>query len=269
MPRDSSEGRPAPRSESAGARRDSVADAARRYIESRPSIRDCLRYDIVNFTALARRIRSETGLASQEAIEIACRRYRRQMAPATADEERLRTVLRASHLQIRTHVAVVTVAGDLEFMERLVTSAERVVAKRTNLVQLFQGPGIVTVLCDDAILSRILTVIPRGSLLRVQHRLSAVTVESPEEVIDTPRVVGFLAEAIGRTGVNCVEIVSVHTQTLFVLRSTDAVRVFELLSELSRSIEAPANGEAPHEEDTGWIAPPPTPSRPRAANTRP
>jgi hypothetical protein len=265
MPRERSTIRTGEVRDRTGARRDSVADAARRYIESRPSIRDCLRYDIVNFTALARRIRSETGLASQEAIEIACRRYRRQMPPATADEERLRTVLRMSHLQIRTHVAVVTVAGDLEFMERLVTGAERLVAKRTNLVQLFQGPGIVTVLCDDAILSRILSVIPRGSLLRVQHRLSAVTIESPEEVIDTPRVVGFLAEAIGRTGVNCVEIVSVHTQTLFVLRSTDAVRVFELLSELSRSLEARPDADTVEADDTGWIATPPTSGRPRSS----
>jgi len=225
--------RPAARSP----RRESVADETRRYIESRPSIRDCVRYDIVNFTALARRIRAETGLGSQEAIEIACRRYRRQLQREPAQEERLRRILRSSHLQIRTHVAVLTVQGDLEFLERLVVGAQRVQAKRPRLLQLFQGPGVVTVLCEDQVLGAIMNVVPKGSVIYVRRRLSALSVHSPEEVLSTPRVLGFLADAIGRAGLNCIEMMSVHTETLFVLRPTDALRAFELLSEIARSTE--------------------------------
>ncbi|MFI5413268.1 MAG: hypothetical protein ACHQ0I_01585 [Candidatus Lutacidiplasmatales archaeon] len=220
-----------------GARRDSVADETRRYIEAHPSIRDCVRYDIVNFTALARRIRAETGLESQEAVEIACRRYRRQMREEPAQEEQLRAVLRASHLEVRTHLAVITALGDLESMERLVVGAERLLSKRTGFVQLFQGSGVVTVLCEDAILGSLLNVIPRSSLIRQARRLAAVSVKSPEEVLVTPRVLGFLAEAIGRAGINCVEMTSVYTETFFVFHSPDAIRAFALLSELSRSVE--------------------------------
>ncbi|MGA9839703.1 MAG: hypothetical protein WBS16_04620 [Thermoplasmata archaeon] len=218
-------------------RRESVADEARRYIESRPSIRDCLRYDIVNFTALARRIRSETGLASQEAVEIACRRYRRQMQEGTSQEEQLREVLRASHMEIRTHVAAVTARGDLEFLERLVLGTERILSKRDRLVQLFQGSGAVTVLCDEEILGAMLGVIPRATVLDVERRLSVVTIRSSEDVLATPRVLGFLAEAIGRAGINCVEMTSVYTDTLFVFRAPDAVRAFEILSDLSRALD--------------------------------
>jgi len=223
-------------------RKESVADETRRYIESRPSIRDCLRYDIVNFTALARRIRAETGLESQEAVEIACRRYRRQMQEGATEEEKLREVLRASHMEIRTHVAAVTARGDLEFLERLVMGAERILSKRDRLVQLFQGSGAVTVMCDEEILGPILNAIPRPALLDVQRRLSAVIVRSSEDVLVTPRVLGFVAEAIGRAGINCVEMMSVYTDTLFVFRAPDAVRAFEVLSELSRSLDPPEPG---------------------------
>jgi hypothetical protein len=219
--------------------RESVADETRRYIESRPSIRDCLRYDIVNFTALARRIRAETGLASQEAVEIACRRYRRQMQESSAQEEKLREVLRSSHMEIRTHVAAITAKGDLEFLERLVLGTERILSKRDRLVQLFQGSGAVTILCDEEILGPILNVIPRAALLDVERRLSAVSVRSTEDVLVTPRVLGFLAEAIGRAGINCVEMMSVYTDTLFVFRAPDAVRAFQILSELARVLDDP------------------------------
>ncbi len=236
-----------------GGRRENVADETRRYLEGRPAIRDCLRYDIINFTALARRIRAETGLTSQEAVEIACRRFRRQMQAEPTEEERLRTVLRSSHLEIRTHVAVVTVLGDLEFMEKLVVGAERLQARRTGLVQLFQGSGLVTVLCEDAALGVMMNMIPRNSVLYLQRRLSVVSVQSPEEVLATPRVLGFLAEAIGRAGINCVEMMSVHTETLFVLRAADALRAFEVLSDLARSV---ADGATGPEEDE-WPSTPP------------
>ncbi|MGA8663982.1 MAG: hypothetical protein WB809_02785 [Thermoplasmata archaeon] len=220
-------------------RRESVADETRRYIEGRPSIRDCLRYDIVNFTALARRIRAETGLPSQEAIEIACRRYRRQQPDDPTQDEMLRSVLRSSHIEIRTHVAVISVRGDFPFPERTVVSGE-VATKRDRLVQLFQGSGAATLLCGEETLASVLLTIPRTSILNVQRRLSVVSIRSPEEVMATPRVLGFLAEAIGRAGINCVEIVSVYTDTLFVVRVPDAVRVFEILSELARAVDEPS-----------------------------
>jgi hypothetical protein len=225
-------------------RRESVADETRRYIESRPSIRDCLRYDIVNFTALARRIRAETGLPSQEAVEIACRRYRRQQPDDPAQDDLLRSVLRSSHIEIRTHVAVVTVRGDFPFPERTVLGSGDSVTKRDRLVQLFQGSGAATILCGEETLSSVLTSVPRSSVLNIQHRLSVVSIRSPEEVMATPRVLGFLAEAIGRAGINCVEIVSVYTDTLFVVRVADAVRVFEILSELARGLDDANPGTA-------------------------
>lgn len=218
-------------------RRDSVAEETRRYIESRPSIRDCIRYNIVNFTALARRIRAETGVGSQEAVEIACRRYRRHLQEEPAGEETLRSVLRASHLQLRTHVAVVTVHAELEFIERLVVGAERLVSRQGALVQLFQGSGYVTVLCEDRVLAAIMNAVPRPSVVFFERRLSALSIQSPKEVLSTPRFLGFIADALGRAGINCIEMMSVHTETLFVIRPGDAVRAFETLDELSRSVE--------------------------------
>jgi hypothetical protein len=241
---------PDARARPASGRRESVADETRRYVESRPSIRDCVRYDIVNFTALARRIRAETGLGSQEAIEIACRRYGRQLRDEEAEEERLRDLLRKSHLQIRTHVAVLTVQGDLEFLERLVVGAQRLQAKRSGLVQLFQGSGLVTVLCEDQVLGSIMNVVPKGSVVFVRRRLSALSVHTPEEVLSTPRILGFLADAIGRAGINCIEMMSVHTETLFILRPMDAVRAFELLTELSHSLEGAGEVEPKGAEET-------------------
>jgi hypothetical protein len=238
-------------------RRESVADETRRYIDSRPSIRDCLLYDIVNFTALARRIRRETNLGSQEAIEIACRRYRRQMQDEPSREEQLRAVLRASHLELRTHVASLTIRGDLEFLTRTGAGLERSMPSRARILQLFEGSGSVTILCDENFLPSLLAAIPRESILSVRRRLSVVSIRSPEEVMVTPRVLSFLADAFGRWGINCEEVTSVYTDTHFALKSTDAVRAFEIFQELAQSTALP--GPDPLE-----MPPTPLPAAPNA-----
>lgn len=239
-------------------RRESVADGTRRYIDSRPSVRDSLLYDIVNFTALARRIRRETDLGSQEAIEIACRRYRRQMEDEESREEQLRRVVRQSHLELRTHVASLTLRGDLEFLVRLGASLERSVPPRARILQLFEGSGSVTLLCDENFLPSMLAAIPRDSVISIRRRLSVVSIRSPEEVIVTPRILSFLADAFGRWGINCEEMTSVYTDTHFALKATDAVRAFEILSDLAQSTHVPGT-ELPEAEGTARPPPPPAP----------
>lgn len=239
-------------------RRGNVADETRRYLDGRPSIRDCLRYDIVNFTALARRIRRETGLESQEAVEIACRRYRRQMQDEAHQEDLLRAVVRASHLELRSHVASITVAGDLAFLGRVLVSSERSLVRRDRILQLFEGSGSVTILCEEAILAPILGMIPRESIISIRRRLSVVSVRSPEEVLVTPRVLSFLADAIGRWGINCVEMISVYTDTHFALRSADALRAYEILSDLGRSSGDPRTEPPEFEGARPAVAPAPS-----------
>jgi len=228
-------------------RRESVADGTRRYIDARPSVRDSLLYDIVNFTALARRIRRETNLGSQEAIEIACRRYRRQMENEESREEQLRNVVRQSHVELRTHVASLTIRGDLEFLSRLGASLERSVPPRARILQLFEGSGSVTILCDENFLPSLLAAVPRDSVISVRRRLSIVSIRSPEEVIVTPRILSFLADAFGRWGINCEEMTSVYTDTHFALKASDALRAFEILSELTRAAAGPS-AELPETE---------------------
>jgi hypothetical protein len=230
-----------------GLRRESVADGTRRYIDGHPSIRDCLLYDIVNFTALARRIRRETSLGSQEAIEIACRRYRRQMQEERNHEEALRAVVRASHLELRSHVASVTLRGDLSFLSRLTLGVERTLPPRGQILSMFEGSGCATLLCDESLLSTLLGIIPRESIVAVRRRLSVVSVRSPEEVIVTPRILSFLADAFGRWGINCEEMTSVYTDTHFALKAADAVRAFEILSDLAQTT-VDARSEPPESE---------------------
>ena len=214
-----------------------AAEATRRYIDDHPAIRDCLGYNIVNFTSLARKIRSETGLANQEAVEVACRRYQRQMRAGRPLEERVLEVVRASRLEARTRVAMVTARNDWDMLGHVLETGRTLLADRRHLLQLLQGPGALTILCEEDLADSILGSIGRRGPLAVHRHLSALTVRSPEAIVETPGVLAFLAGALFRAGINSLELMSVYTDSTFVVRERDVLHAFRVLSELVHPAE--------------------------------
>ncbi|MCI4349511.1 MAG: ACT domain-containing protein [Thermoplasmata archaeon] len=221
-----------------------AAELTRRYIDDHPAVRDCLGYNVVNFTALARKIRAETGLANQEAIEVACRRYQRHMRADRPLEMRVLDVVKASRLEIRTRVAIVTARNDWDVLGRVLETGRTLLADRRHLLQLLQGPGAVTILCEEDLVDLVLQAIGRRSTLGVNRQLSAVTVRSPEIIVETPGVLAFLAGALFRAGINSLEIMSVYTDSTFVVREADVLHAFRVLSELVHPPTSEA-GETP------------------------
>lgn len=216
-----------------------AAEVSRRYIEDHPAIRDCLGYDIVNFTSLARKIRSETGLANQEAVEVALRRYQRQMKAEQTLEGRVLTVVRASRLEVRTRVAIVTARNDWDMLGHVLGAGRSLLADRRHLLQLLQGPGALTILCEEDLVDAVLAAIGKRSVLGVHTHLSALTVRSPEEIVDTPGVLAYLSGALFRSGINSLELMSVYTDSTFVVREHDVLHAFRVLSSLVHPPAAP------------------------------
>ena len=209
-----------------------AADITRRYIDEHPSIRDCLSLDVVNFTALARRIQEERGLKNEEAVTVACRRYQRQMSQEALQDAGLLKVIRGSRLEVRTRVAIVTARNDWEALLKVDEAAGALLKDRRHLLQLIQGPGALTVLLEDDLLTDVVHGLGKDFVLEVFRGLAALTVRSPKTIVETPGVLAFLSGALSRRGINCLEIVSSHTDSTFVLKEKDLLNAFQVLGEL-------------------------------------
>ncbi|MCI4364967.1 MAG: ACT domain-containing protein [Thermoplasmata archaeon] len=223
----------------AGAELRTGAEVARHYVAGHPSVADCLAYGVVNVTALARRIGDEVGFAHTEAIEAALRRWKPERGPATSVEGRVLSVVRESRIEVRTRVALVTAPPNWELLARLVEVGPAPPANRRRLFQVLQSPTAVTVLCEEDLLEPILQAIgPRHSIV-AERGLAAVAVHSPEAILETPGVLAFLSGALYRAGLNCLELMSLHLESTFVVRQADALATFRVLSDLIHPTAAP------------------------------
>ncbi|HEV8049660.1 MAG TPA: hypothetical protein VGP88_03600 [Thermoplasmata archaeon] len=212
----------------------SAADATRQYIDEHPSVREALRDDLVNYTALARRVEAETGVTSEEAVTVAVRRYQRGLSLEDPAIEKVRQLVRESRLEVHARVAIVRLRDDWEAVDELLALGRRVLteAPGRRLFEILIGTRAITVLCEETLLAEVKSTVPVRLVLGIERGLSVLAFRSRPEVAEIPGVLAYMAEALFRGGINCLETVSVHTDSLFVFRDRDSIRAFQVLSTL-------------------------------------
>lgn len=217
-----------------GAPPPTTADITRQYIDDHPSIREALVDDLVNFTALARKIQAERNLRNEEAVTVACRRYQHALRSPDAAREKVRSVITESRLQVHSRVALLRIRDDSEILDRLYEVGRRLqpAPASRRMFQLYQGTRAVTVLCEEDFLGGIRAEVPERLLLGVERGLSSLLLRSRPEVAETPGVLALLVDALFRRGINTLETVSVHTDSIFVFRDEDVIPAFQVLSGL-------------------------------------
>jgi hypothetical protein len=214
-----------------------AADATRRYVDDHASLREGLREDILNYASVARKIQLETGLANEEAVTIALRRYQRTVTPDPAVRDAARELVSKSRLEVHYGVAIVRMRDSLDVLDRLLVVGRQTLATpaKRRVFELFVGSRATTILCEEPFLASVLPEIPAKLLLSVERGLGTLALRGTLEVQDTPGVIAYLADELFRRGINAVEVVSVHTDSLFVFRDADLLRAYQVLSGLAPS----------------------------------
>ena len=206
-----------------------VARQVRDYIAGHPSVTDALKMDIVNYSALARRICKELGIRREEAVLAACRRYPLEKVRGFS-EDAVRRTLQKSRVETRTKVATITVAQGIDVLQRLGDVVEELLDenKVCRLLQVSQGTVIIV---DNDSVSRVTKKLRPEHLISVTRGLVEIAVTSPETIEKTPGLLAFLSGALASRGINIVEEMSCYTDTIFILDRKDMTRAVEVLAQ--------------------------------------
>ncbi len=205
----------------------SVAREVRDYLDAKPAVKECLADGLINRSALARRVAEDLHLRRHDAVLAACRRYRATV-PSTPRVEAVRRLLRHSRLETRTKVATVTVRYSHDTLVRLEKILnELLVANR--LVRLIPtSQGIVIILEDDS-LPIVTKSIHSAGVLRIRKGLVELSVTSPESIEEIPGVLAFVTASLASAGLNVLQVMSCHRDTILVLEERDFMEAFRVL----------------------------------------
>lgn len=178
-----------------------VADEVRAFVEKHPYIQEAMMQEIVNYSALARMV--EDGVdGGFEAVKVALRRYAEELQDSRQRRfDRVADVLADTSIELRSNVSVCKTdePGDAEVMART----------KNGYTLVREGGGDCP---GEAVMDQVL-----------------ITLESPEELEDTPGVLHLLLSLLAGQGINVTELVSCREDTHLVVDADSATEAFELL----------------------------------------
>ncbi|MCX6769323.1 MAG: hypothetical protein NT051_01435 [Candidatus Micrarchaeota archaeon] len=192
-----------------------TANMVRLYLKKRPQLLSMVNNGLCNYSSLARRLQREIFPESKgafTAIKAALLRMVHEGKTTGVDWEKgVEKILKASSVEIRSDVCVVSSSGGIG-VPVIATSNSK--------------SGVMSV-ADSSYAKQL-----KKKGLEVIDGLTLIILCSPKGLQDTPGCVSVILSAIAAEGINVLEFISCHTDTLMVVQNADAVRVYSVLSSL-------------------------------------
>jgi hypothetical protein len=195
-----------------------ISDLAWLYVKGKPSLREGLKYGIINHSSLARMLMHELGIPGESfsAVKAALIRISRRLADSEIEgEEKMLRVLKGSTISIETKVAAAVSSQKLD----------------VKAVSQAKSGGYYVYLLEEGELAGKKKM---QGIVRTTRNLNLITIRSPVEIEETPGVVAFILNALAYEGINVLEFISCYTNTLLAVREKDTARAYELLSAITR-----------------------------------
>ena len=195
---------------------------------AKPVLLAALGMGVVNYSALARALRGEVERrlgreVSEASVKVALIRFRERLSRSIAEESVLRVVAESSTTLIDDVGLVTLRASDPLALAPLLSGV------RARLLQITQGVHTLTIVTDSEVLEGLLRKVDPKLVETVYRDQAAVILVSPREIITTPGVMAYLTTLLAVNGINITQVISTHTDTLFILGRQEAVEAYYLL----------------------------------------
>jgi hypothetical protein len=194
----------------------SVSDVVRMYLKSKPYTLEALGSGIVNYSALARVIQKSLRIKNYGAVKAAVVRYAEHLDYVMGNIEKAALpVLKQNKLSLLDGITVIV--ADKKF--EIENDAE---VKIDSYHVYLTGKAAV----------RAMPKKERDHVVKLHEDCSAIILYSAEKLENIPGVMAFLTSLLAEQNINIVELISVYTETIFVVNKEDALRSYQMLSEL-------------------------------------
>jgi hypothetical protein len=197
-----------------------------RYVSDHPSVKDCLRRGIINYSALAREVCTHFGIDKFDAAVIALRRLHRRTKGSESREKRIMQLIRRAKVRVRTKimVAIATKPRDFEKVYRL----QREIRLAGGDFNLIEGEDTVTIITNDEHGPE-LRLLFRTSLRKLSTKLVQIALLFDKELETTSGVVAHVYGLLADSGVNVLEEMSCWTDVMIVIEQRDLTKAMKAL----------------------------------------
>jgi hypothetical protein len=205
-----------------------ISQATRKVLRKYPNIAEYLSYGVVNYRALARLIQPEverllgTGVKLQSIVTAL-----RRSGSAKLEQGEASRILAKSEVSLRYDLGLITTSLSRE-TPRKVLEVHR--ALRGETYVLLQGLENLTIVTRQEHIAK-LEKLFGDEMIESKRSLAGIFVKSPPEIASTSGVLARLSGLLAAEGINVVEMMSSHMETIFLVEERDCLRGVEAIRE--------------------------------------
>jgi len=206
-----------------------TAELTEKYLSEHPSIKDCLREGIINYSKLSRKIAKELNIekkTSLEAILIAARRYSEKLKTEKVREEKIIEILKQSELEIKNKIVVAIVKKG--FVSETLIDIEKKIKKQDDVIYSIEGTKTYTIITSEKYLNDIEHKF-ENKIVKISKDQVMIIMKNPAGIEETTGFTAYLYSRFGEHGVNILETMSCWTDTIFVVSESDIATVLKFL----------------------------------------
>lgn len=198
------------------------------YISKNPSIKDCLKKGLINYSQLSRLIAKELDIkkTSNEAILIASRRFKEKLMKEEDYQLKIIDLLKKSQLDIKNKI-IVAIIDKYIYPDKLI-ELEKQVKKNRDIFFAIEGTDAITLVTSEKYLPEIKKSF-KSSIIKITENLAMIIIKSPKELETTTGVTAYLYSKFGANGVNIYETMSCWTDNIFVVDEKDIAKCMGFL----------------------------------------
>lgn len=196
----------------------SIMSVVQDYVARHPVIRDCLAMNLVNLSALRRRICEEESLEHPDAVLSALRRIREQW-PDHSDSSLVNAHLAESRLDVRTGVGMLSFHPDWVWLGELANKIAAIPGHER--VHLYHGWEALVVVGEEAVLDELVRMAGRNPPFERREGLAEINVQTADTLADVPGFIAHVSGNLARRGIRIIDLSTCRSDHVFLIEESD------------------------------------------------
>jgi len=190
----------------------SIAEQVIRYIERKPYILEALEQNIVNYSALARKISKELTLKNTETIKAALiRKSKKYQKIKRKKQQKAISILREANFSLKNKIACLHHSTILNIKP----------------IAYSKTPSGYMYFLDE-------NIAKKNNFANIDYGYAILHIKSSKEIENIPGVIAFILSALAYEDINVSHVMSCREDTFIVIKEYDASLAFSVLSKRLR-----------------------------------
>jgi len=209
----------------------SVSQAVTEVVSGDPILRQCVVRGIVNYRKLAKMLQPMVSqiLGKEipiDTIKVALLRYTSRVGGEKSVKKEVLDVMARSSVELRTDITIIVVRSTaINYIAQLLAK----IVSKARFMAVMQSVVATTIVVDKDSAEEILKSVKKDDVIEVQRDQAAVVIVSPEEIMNVPGVLAYIANVLSQNNINIVHIESCYTDTIIIVSKNDLEKAFSTI----------------------------------------